>query len=167
LKIFLRNTSLLILLLLAALPFLSAVYLQVRQDHIKNRMKEKLRESFLTTITLGKNEVHWIEKGKEILVNGRLFDIRSFQVSGTHIIFTGLFDDEETNLVYTLKQSEEQNTAFEDEVICSLFQFLQSVYDAPQEEDLCFLNTANYCQQKELMTLPAVYLGILTPPPQS
>jgi hypothetical protein len=163
----LRKSGIFFLLLLAAIPFMSSVFFQVQQDLIKQRMKHRLHESLLTTITLPANEVNWIVRGKEISVNGRYFDIRFLEVVGENLVFTGLFDDEETDLVDKLKNAEEQCMVAEEEIMSPLFQFLQSSYDALQDETFSLLTAGSHNPANKSIVLPSVFLGILTPPPQA
>jgi hypothetical protein len=162
-----RKTGLCFLLRLAATPFLLSVFFLLQQDLIKQRMKQKLQEKLLTTVTIEAKNVQWMKPEKEIRVEGRFFDIHSYQVSGSQVIFKGLFDDEETDLLYTLEKNNEQGSALEDEIMSPLFQFLQSVYESVQEEDTSFLTTAPAIHPVQPVHLPEVYLGITTPPPQS
>ncbi len=42
-------------------------------------MREALEEAHLQTVNVAAGEVHWIERGKEILLHGRLFDVEKYR----------------------------------------------------------------------------------------
>jgi len=85
--------------------------LQAFQLYIKQRMEKALQEENLQTITLPVSEVHWYEKGREILVEGKMFDIESYSIEGEIFTATGVFDEHETRVVEMLGHfgDDEQN----------------------------------------------------------
>ncbi len=62
-------------------------------------MKEKLEESITQTITLSKEKLIWVKKGKEIKINGKMFDIKSIETNknGDYVV-SGLYDEQEDKL---------------------------------------------------------------------
>jgi hypothetical protein len=85
-----------LLLMLAPLFFFTG-YL-VKQKIIQNQMQEQLENASLQTITLNQVDVTWFKKNKEVIVNGKLFDVKSYSIAGSKIILTGLFDEAENKL---------------------------------------------------------------------
>jgi hypothetical protein len=85
-----------LLLVLAPLFFFTG-YL-VKQKIIQYQMHEQLENASLQTITLNQVDVTWIKKNKEIIVHGKLFDVKSYIIAGTKIILRGLFDEAENKL---------------------------------------------------------------------
>ncbi|HEU4633136.1 MAG TPA: hypothetical protein VFS22_04080, partial [Flavisolibacter sp.] len=85
-----------LLLLLVLLPFVSIIFLQLWQLHVKHEAKEKLEQAFLETIVLQRDQFYWEEEGKEISIGGRMFDVKSFLIKEGCFIITGIFDDKET-----------------------------------------------------------------------
>lgn len=90
------------LLILVMTPVVIAVLFLVQQTVIRHEMKEKLEEEALQTVRIVEKNVTWVEKGKELLVDGKLFDVKSFKHSGGYVEVTGLFDEMEINLQHTL-----------------------------------------------------------------
>lgn len=82
-----------------ALPLLIMLLLQGWQLYLKNHARHRLRDEAVHTITLPEQQVHWEKKEKEIVVNGRLFDIRSYHVQNGILTAIGVWDDEETSLL--------------------------------------------------------------------
>ena len=87
------------MLLLAVLaPLLFFTGFLVKQKIIQNVMEEKLETASLQTITANNAGVQWLTKNKEAVVDGKLFDVQSYTISGSKIILTGLYDTDEDNL---------------------------------------------------------------------
>lgn len=59
-------------------------------------MEERLEQAHLETLTLHPHQLVWHKKGKEILIQNRLFDIKSMEVAGDRVTVTGIYDDAET-----------------------------------------------------------------------
>src|SRR5688572_25613788 len=77
--------------------------LQAFQFYIKQRMEKTLEKEALTTISLPATEVVWYEEGREIMVQGRMFDIQSFEIKNGIFSATGIYDDDETEVVNLMK----------------------------------------------------------------
>ena len=75
------------------MPLLFSVYTIIEKKMIEHRMEEKLQ-----TITLDASAVIWLKKNKELLINGKPFDVKSISRNGDHIIVTWLYDLEEKSL---------------------------------------------------------------------
>ena len=84
------------MLLMISMPVWLFVYWQVQQLIVQHEMEEKLEHAQLQTIRLTATAVQWHKKNKEIVIDGRLFDVKSQSISNGIATFTGLFDDEET-----------------------------------------------------------------------
>jgi len=69
-------------------------------------MEEKLENSQLQTIVIPVSDVQWYEENKEIIVGGKLFDIKSVVYQDGVASFTGLYDDQETNIKVQLENLE-------------------------------------------------------------
>lgn len=87
------------LLLLAALPLILSVGIFIKQKIVHYQRRERFETEQVQTITVSAEKIYWINHGKEILVNGKLFDVKSFKTAGADIILTGFYDDKEDKLV--------------------------------------------------------------------
>jgi hypothetical protein len=94
-----------VLLLIVTTPLFFSAFFLVKKKIIQREMEEKLEIASLETITVSVSDFVWLKKGKEILVNGKMFDVKSHQVNGTKITFTGLYDDKEKELAATVKNA--------------------------------------------------------------
>ena len=72
-------------------------------------MEEKLESEYLETVSIPINEIEWFEKGKELLLHGKLFDVKSSTEQGSEIIFTGLYDEKETRIREKIRLVQQQN----------------------------------------------------------
>ncbi|MBL0145066.1 MAG: hypothetical protein IPP48_04190 [Chitinophagaceae bacterium] len=70
----------------------------IKEYAIKKEMEKKLEKSLLTTLTIPKKNVHWIENGKELVINGEMFDVKNYSVQNEYLIVCGLFDEYEKQL---------------------------------------------------------------------
>lgn len=86
-------------LLITLAPTLFMGGLQVLQFYIRQRMEAALEKESLVTITVPAAGVVWYEEGREIKVNGRMFDIESYTVKDGLFTALGIYDDEETRVV--------------------------------------------------------------------
>lgn len=84
------------------LPLAAVVLLQGAQWYLKVKAPERMEKETLVTITLPLSNVRWEKKEKEILLNGKLFDIKSFSITDNRLTATGFFDHEETTLAHLL-----------------------------------------------------------------
>lgn len=86
------------LLLMVLMPMLVCVYFLVKQQCIKAEMEEKLEACSLTTITLLKKNIQWVEQGKELIVQGELFDVKEVTQKNDSLVICGLFDSAEKEI---------------------------------------------------------------------
>lgn len=86
--------------------FLSAFFLGGRAV-LRHAMREKIQSHELVSLEIPGSAIHWVEKGKELVIDGRMFDVRSIRYEGDTCLLTGLFDDDETTLYTQLARSEE------------------------------------------------------------
>lgn len=129
-------------------------------------MKERLESSILHSITLNIDEIQWAKPGKEICVNGKMFDIKSKEKKGGVITFKGLYDEEETILKKNLNENWEKNKTRQNQLIGQIFQSLNNLYYSNNNwvspsYDIKFKKHFFYLSQ-----LAYGYPDILTPPPK-
>ncbi len=153
------------MLVLAAMPLVYILFVRFQQQSIRKNMNERLETEVLQTLAVPENNIIWIKKGKEILVNGRMFDIKSTHLQNGVYVFKGLYDERETALLKQL-QKNQQNGSSENKLFVQLFQFLQSFYHNQQPE---FAFCENMDFENFFAKTPSLHSGfvtILSPPPQ-
>jgi hypothetical protein len=96
-----------LLLCLAAPVFFYASFV-VKQHNIRHSMKKQLKQQLLQTITVAKNSLVWFDDGKEVSINGKMFDVLSVKEEGRNLILTGLYDTDEDKLHDALNRAMNQ-----------------------------------------------------------
>jgi len=99
-----------VLLLLVALPLFLSVGLYIKQQLVQHQREQRLKTALLETVTVKAEKIDWVEVGKEIRVDGKLFDVKSFKISGNHIVLTGFFDHKEEKIVKHIGNIEQQKS---------------------------------------------------------
>lgn len=155
-----------LLLLLAAMPLVYTLFMGIPQRAIQQKMKRRLETQFLHTISVAENDIQWIKNGKEIWVNGRMFDIKSSSLRNGVYVFSGLYDEEETALLEQLQKDQQNNNANSKQLV-QLFQLLQSFYNDPQEEIVSPENIPGTKFIPDASPLASQFISIFTPPPQA
>ena len=89
----------LFLLMLSLAPTLFMGGLQAFQFYIRQRMEITLEKEPLTSISLPATSVVWYEEGREIMVEGRMFDLKAFTIKDGIFSALGVYDDDETEVV--------------------------------------------------------------------
>jgi hypothetical protein len=85
--------------LLVMLPFFYAATSLIILEANKWEMMEQLEKQSLQTVTLtAADKYYWEEEGREININGEMFDVESYTVQGDKLMVTGLFDKQEDAL---------------------------------------------------------------------
>jgi hypothetical protein len=166
-KFFTKKNGVFLLLILAAIPLFYTLIFRFEQLVIRRKMKEKLESQLLHTITLTKKDVQWIEEGKEILITGEMFDIKSSVLSHGYYSFTGLYDKEETSLINQLENTQKQTSSSNNKFLFKLFQWLQFVYNVSKHNGNFAYNDFN---QEYLLITPALseqFIGVAIPPPKT
>ena len=161
-----KKITSLFLILLGFTPLLFVIIFSIRQHSIRHRMKEKMENQSLQSITLADNAIHWAKPGKEIWVKGKMFDIKSISHNKGLTTFYGLYDEEETQLKIVFEKGCKKKMADENMLLGQLFQCLHGFYFIPAA-------TSPFLSGKQLhevaLNSPKIqsrFKTILTPPPQ-
>jgi hypothetical protein len=129
-------------------------------------MKERLEESIaFHTISLANHEITWVKKGKEIWVQGKMFDIKTMHSYHGITTFTGLFDHEETVLKKQWQAGWKKQSAQDTQSLSRFFSFLL-YYPASPDVEWPALVTARTLSFMIASKLIHPYNLIPTPPPR-
>ncbi len=157
----------LVLLVITSIPCILFVYYQSAQWYTQHEMEEKLEKEQLQTISIPVSDVKWYRENKEILVDGKLFDIKSVVYRDGIASFTGLYDNQETKIkvqIENLELEDEENAKNESaNNLISILLF--------KEEDLnadCLLNnlSAQYIGFSKAHLISPV-ISTPAPPPKA
>ncbi len=97
------------------MPFIFSIFYVIQLGIIKFEAAEALEYKKLQKITIAKKDIQWIVAKKELIINGKLFDVKSFKDVGVDIEIKGLFDEDEDSLqqqANNLLQQKEQPGGF-------------------------------------------------------
>ncbi|MBL7708246.1 MAG: hypothetical protein JNJ86_04200 [Chitinophagaceae bacterium] len=162
-----KKIASILFILLGTTPWLFVFIFLIRQEAIRNDMKEELEKGIpRQVLVIPDEDIHWVKKGKEIFVNSRMFDIKTMISRNGVTTFTGLYDDQETALKKQLSEGWNKNAPQRNQLLVQLIFSLQCTFAANSPDGL----TGNISKETipALITpaLPDSYQVILTPPPQ-
>lgn len=112
----------LVFLLAIPLIFSIIILLQQKTIQINSRLQFSIKKN--ETISINKKTINWLTKGKEVLIDGHFFDVRSFKTEGDIIILTGHFDHQEDKLVNHIKQIFQQKKDADSPINQTVVKFL-------------------------------------------
>lgn len=107
---------------LVLLPLVFSGGLQLFQVYLKYRAEHRLETEVLQTLSVPEHKVHWIEEGREFMVDGRMFDLKSYSVKNGILTAWGVFDEEETQAMALLNHFNDRQ---QDLLIIRLLWFAQ------------------------------------------
>lgn len=162
-KPLLKKITAFFLLLVGAMPFLFTVFFLYKQQIIRHEMKEKLEEELLHTISVPKDEVVWVKYSQEIIIEDKMFDIKSFSEKNGVYFFIGLFDAEETALNDLLERKTDDKNEND---LSQLFQWLQSPCISLAFDSYLISDHSKISCFPILQHISSPFINILTPPPQ-
>ena len=139
----------------------------VKQQYIRHSMKERMEVQALHNITLADNEIHWAKEGKEIWVNGKMFDIKTTDHKNGHTTFYGLYDDEETLLKTVFNNGWKKKMSENNQLLSQLFQCLQGIYFTQLTDSPVLPGKQYHVISLHSPKLQSQFKIILTPPPQA
>jgi len=111
--------------------------MQWQQYRIKHAMEERLEKEKLITLTISIDNLIWHKKGKEIIVDKKMFDVKSIQynVDGS-VTVSGLFDHEEKalheKLADLINNKKERNSSYAKYFSLQLFTPVKLRFDSFQ-----------------------------------
>ena len=74
------------LLLLVALPVVLSVCTFVNQKMLHYQRQERFETEQTQTVVIAAENISWIQDGKEVMINGKLFDVESIKQVGKTLI---------------------------------------------------------------------------------
>ncbi|HSF46118.1 MAG TPA: hypothetical protein VLA58_08900 [Chitinophagaceae bacterium] len=157
---------LILLTILASAPLLMPAYFMISRSIARHEMLEKLENQNLVSVQVPASEFQWYEEGREIIINGKMFDVKSIELSHGVYFVTGLFDEKETQLKQALQNNLEDQ---QNEKIASqqLVQFITSFADL--NEPILALNAWRCSMSQRTLYqdsyIPQYFGSIVVPPP--
>lgn len=160
-----------LLLLLVSIPlFFTCSYL-VKQLWVQHSMFEKIEQGYINTYSFSTSDLQWITEGKEFLIKGKLFDVKTYRITADSIAVTGLFDEEEellkTNYLQIANSKNDPPTPLQLLLLKSFFSpaFTYTLDHSFLNLQFIFVDGNNLMQVDE--TIVSMYYPIVTPPPRN
>lgn len=130
-------------------------------------MLEKLENSTLQTIVLKVKDIHWKKKGKELIIENSLFDVKNIEkINNSTYKVIGLFDKEEKKIMEDVELIAKKNNSNKSAII---FNQLFSATSLTPEAEYCFSFSSTLKTELNFYyfnTLPIIHLNIINPPPE-
>ncbi|HUQ97104.1 MAG TPA: hypothetical protein VM010_05535 [Chitinophagaceae bacterium] len=152
--------------LLLALPLLYLTGLQVKQAYIKYSLEERMEAHLLKTLFIPKQDWQRINS-REIIIDGKLFDLKSVREKGDGYLVTGVFDEEETAVVQQLDKTCKGQTTKNAALFNEAFRLLQQFFYQAADEPLPMMVLRKKLFQNPISDLPQLHKPVLLPPPQA
>src|SRR5574339_623607 len=92
-----------LLLAIMLVPLTIIVGLQGWQLYWQCSVEERLGKAALEKIVIPNDEFLWEEENREIRVNGKLFDVKSYTRNNESVVVLGVFDEKETFMEFMLQ----------------------------------------------------------------
>lgn len=153
---------------LGLLPWLFICSFYLRQNQIRNKMKEKFETGAPhQRLSIPDHAINWVKTGKEIVVNGKMFDIKTAYSENGITHFTGLFDEEETLLKKHWQEGWNRQSSLDTSLITQFINFILSIFrDSGDHASPVLLQIENYYSTVG-SKLPQEISNVLTPPPKA
>ncbi|NOU37846.1 MAG: hypothetical protein HOO89_03980 [Ferruginibacter sp.] len=161
-----KKILIVVLLFIITMPLFFYIVFLAKQKIVQHQMIEHLEKNALITLQLNKEEVVWEKAEKEILINGKLFDVKNYKIVNNKIIFVGLYDNEESKLKTDLAKLLKHNNKKNAPIQILIFKYL--FVNGTLTESIPFLNyffatKSNYFNYSD--SLNSVFFSVVTPPP--
>lgn len=158
----------LMMLLVGAMPLITAVYFIAGCCIAEYIAFEKIEKQACKKYKVSCRQVKWIKKGKELTIDGKLFDVKEYAQRNDSLELTGLFDKEEDALFEQYKDlvnHKKENKPLQVSVL-KIF-FSPAVLDKPvlARASLQLINKPAYCCFDE--NAVHMYVLLITPPPRN
>lgn len=156
------------ILILLTLPGFLIVHYQLMQLHAQHQMEEKLEKKHIQIVHIPVNEIQWHKKNKEIIIDGKLFDIKSITLLNGVAECQGLFDEKETEIKEMINQLQQQQEK-DNPLNSRTAEFFSLVFfkedRLPYSLPCCLFHPSVY---NSCDNYPLIYsnLSIPTPPPK-
>lgn len=165
-----KHTKAIFLLLLSALPVFAVIAFLLQQQVTRLAMERRLSQKELTVLTLSKSDFTWHEEGREISINGHLFDVKKIEQTETGLFkVTGIYDWQEDELYRHLENALEDEDNDPNNKRKAFIKWLTSGYDrveaAHQHTDFRIIKNKHCLLQTSF--LHKSFLEIELPPPQT
>lgn len=157
------------MILLMAMPLFFSTASLIKQKWIQYQHEIMQASLSMQTLTIQHEDLHWVKPGKEIILDGKLFDVKSILSIDGAVVVTGFFDEKETELVRQMNRISETQSGNQHSMnsITAKFLLLPVFSDFEEFSDsrLIRYSALNYHTYSE--SIPDKYARTILQPPKA
>lgn len=156
------------LLLVLLAPTGWTLWTRLQQSAIRHRMEERLEATLLQEYLISKGQLRWVRLGKELLLEGKLFDVKRIEnVPDGRLKICGLFDEEEQALTKLIRERQEERQKQQHTHLIHLLQTPQALHTLHFTIELPVPLHPDHHSNRNSDLLSDGIRWIPTPPPQA
>ncbi len=128
---------------------------------------ERLEGKNLQTVVVETKDIVWAEEGKEIWINGELFDINNISETNTGLTLCGIFDKKETSLQKLSQNIEHPENKEQGIQLSKYFKFLNDTYFQNIRDEVKIPTRISiHYSQNNIYPYEDIFIKIPLPPPK-
>ena len=104
-----RKTIAIAFLAFLLIPLFFSGGLQLFQVYLKQRAEKRLTTETLSDLKFPLHTVQWVEEGREIKVDGKMYDLESYQEADGFLYAKGVHDEHESRVMNLLNDFNEKD----------------------------------------------------------
>lgn len=163
-----KNIIALGFILMLAAPLSVSIISILQQNILHKKIVARFNTEIIQTITIAKADLYWAKKNKEVIIDGKYFDVKSFTTKGDKIVLTGFYDHHEDKLVKRMTKLMQQKNGSESPINqLAVKYFFFPVF--MQQTDVDFnqhWKTTNVKFYSYSDNIPEIRLSTISPPPK-
>lgn len=165
---FTKNIVALVIILLLASPLVVSIFNLLQQKNLHSNIAARFKTEIIQTISIAKADLYWAKKNKEVIIDGKYFDVKSFIVTGDSISLTGFYDHHEDKLAKRMTKQMKQNSATDAPVNTKFVKcFFFPVFTPQSAEGLSLhWKAAHINYPAYSVKISDISLSIISPPPR-
>ncbi len=133
-------------------------------------MERRMEQEKLVAFKLRSEEIVWHKPGKEIVLQGKLFDVKSIQrISASEYLIAGLFDEQEQELHRTLNAEVQHRTksGMNAGLVLAQFSIAYFACTVQQINTSCEVQISPEFNLVIASDLATNFFDVISPPPQA
>ncbi|MCW3074310.1 MAG: hypothetical protein JWP69_1379 [Flaviaesturariibacter sp.] len=161
-----KKISSLAFLAITVVPYLLFSFFLLQQQYIKWEKRKALEKEPLETIIIATADIVWFEKGKEIIIHNKLFDVASFSEENGLLTISGIYDGDETHLLQKLNGLSEKHKkkALQSQAFLALL--LTGYHQTETSSNPYYSIKKTDHSEKPIPVVSPPFIPIQSPPPQ-
>lgn len=160
-----KQVTIILLLLILFSPLFISFTTTIQIWINKYKIFEQLENKNAVTISISKSKLHWVEEGKELLIDGNLFDVKAIKVcNNNYIIVSGLFDKQEDKLWNDIANERLPQNNTQEKIFKFLYKLTVPISKLQEINLFCFYKSKTYAPNFQYFTFQEPTLKLIKPP---